>query len=213
MTRDESKALVFVAVLLGLAGAVRVVAAPEPWVAELPAVDADSLATAVRQEDAAAKRRKRPFADGERILLNSAPADEIDRLAGVGPALAARIVAYRDSVGAFGNAEDFGRVRGVGAGLLAKNRERIDYAVPAGMRVRVSPSPPGGTSASAPLDVNRATAAQLEALPGIGPALAARILAHRDSAGGFRTLEDLRQVRGIGPAMLERMRPLVRAAP
>ena len=66
----------------------------------------------------------------------------------------------------------------------------------------------GGSSAkvatrgsSEPIDVNRATAAELEALPRIGPALAERIVAHRDSAGPFASLEALEAVRGVGPAM------------
>jgi len=67
-----------------------------------------------------------------------------------------------------------------------------------------------GPSADTPLDLNRATAAELERLPGIGPALASRIVAHRDSAGGWRSIEELQQVRGIGPVLLSRIAPLVR---
>lgn len=49
----------------------------------------------------------------------------------------------------------------------------------------------------------------MEALPGIGPALAARIVAARDSLHGFRFLDGLCGVRGVGPALIERLRPLV----
>jgi competence protein ComEA len=63
------------------------------------------------------------------------------------------------------------------------------------------------------VDVNRATAAELTALPGIGPALAARIVASRETEGPFRTADDLLRVAGIGPAKLEAIRPRVRAAP
>lgn len=56
------------------------------------------------------------------------------------------------------------------------------------------------------VDLNRATASDLEALPGIGPVLARRIVAHRDRHGPFQRLEDLLQVEGIGPRMLERLR-------
>ncbi len=59
--------------------------------------------------------------------------------------------------------------------------------------------------AGAAIDVNRATAAQLEALPGVGPALAARIVAHRESSGRFATVQDLLQVSGIGAKTLARM--------
>ena len=56
---------------------------------------------------------------------------------------------------------------------------------------------PGGVG-DGPLDLNTATAAQLEALPGIGPSLAAAIVAEREKRGGFRSVGELRDVRGIG---------------
>ena len=61
-----------------------------------------------------------------------------------------------------------------------------------------------------PLAVNQASAEELTALPRVGPVLAGRIVALRDSLGGFASLEQLGEVRGIGPATLERLRPLVR---
>jgi len=64
-----------------------------------------------------------------------------------------------------------------------------------------------------PLDLNRATAAELERLPRVGPVLAGRIVALRDSLGGFRDVAQLEQVRGIGPVLLGRLTPLVRVGP
>jgi competence protein ComEA len=58
-----------------------------------------------------------------------------------------------------------------------------------------------------PLDVNLASAAELERLPGVGPALAARIVDLRQREGPFGSVEDLRRVRGVGQATLERLRP------
>lgn len=57
------------------------------------------------------------------------------------------------------------------------------------------------------LDVNRASAAQLEALPGIGPALAGRILEDRERRGPFASAADLGRVRGIGPVTLRKIEP------
>jgi competence protein ComEA len=62
---------------------------------------------------------------------------------------------------------------------------------------------------NAPVDLDRATAAEIEALPGIGPALAERIAANRDSVGPFGVIEALCDVRGVGPALAEKLRPLV----
>jgi competence ComEA-like helix-hairpin-helix protein len=64
-------------------------------------------------------------------------------------------------------------------------------------------------AARAPLDLNRATAEELESLPGIGAAKAAAILEVREQNGGFSSLDELESVRGIGPALLAKLRPLV----
>jgi competence protein ComEA len=60
------------------------------------------------------------------------------------------------------------------------------------------------------LDLNRATIPELESLPRIGPRLAERIVAHRETHGPFAAVEDLEQVRGIGPVTVQRLASLVR---
>jgi competence protein ComEA len=62
---------------------------------------------------------------------------------------------------------------------------------------------------SEPIDVNTATAEQLDALPRVGPALAARIVADRDSLGPFDSLDALQRVKGIGPALARGLSPYV----
>jgi competence ComEA-like helix-hairpin-helix protein len=59
------------------------------------------------------------------------------------------------------------------------------------------------------VSLSSATAADLEALDGVGPALAARIVAWRDSNGGFSSVDQLDEVPGIGPARMEALRPLL----
>lgn len=66
---------------------------------------------------------------------------------------------------------------------------------------------PAGASGS--LDLNSATAAQLETLPGIGPVLARRIVEYRTSRGRFQRLDDLLQVKGVGPRLLDGLRARV----
>lgn len=66
-----------------------------------------------------------------------------------------------------------------------------------------------GPTPESPLDLNSATEAQLDALPGVGPATAAAIVSHRDQHGAFRSVDALADVRGIGPAKLDQIRPLV----
>ena len=59
------------------------------------------------------------------------------------------------------------------------------------------------------IDVNTATEVQLNALPGIGPALAARIATDRATRGPFESIADLARVHGIGPKLIERIGPYV----
>ena len=71
-------------------------------------------------------------------------------------------------------------------------------------------SPAAAENAKPLLDLNQATSAQLEGLPGIGEVKAAAILAVRDAQGGFKSVDDLESVRGIGPALVTKLRPMVR---
>lgn len=68
----------------------------------------------------------------------------------------------------------------------------------------------GGGAPAGPVDLNTATAEQLEALPGVGPATSKAILAYRSSHGRFRSVTELLEVPGIGPTKLEALRPLVK---
>jgi competence protein ComEA len=67
-----------------------------------------------------------------------------------------------------------------------------------------------GTAPGQPVDINTATFAELDTLPGVGPVLAQRILDWRAQNGRFTSVEELGEVSGIGDAVLARLRPLVR---
>jgi competence ComEA-like helix-hairpin-helix protein len=71
----------------------------------------------------------------------------------------------------------------------------------------------GKKAPAGPVDLTTVDAAGLDALPGIGPVLAARIVAHRQGHGPFRSVDELLAVRGVGPRLLERLRPYVRVGP
>jgi competence protein ComEA len=82
---------------------------------------------------------------------------------------------------------------------------RIGEALPADIA-----SPDEASSSAQVVDLNTASAAQLETLPGVGPATAQAIIDYRSQHGAFRSVDDLLNVRGIGPAKLDAMRALVR---
>ena len=81
---------------------------------------------------------------------------------------------------------------------------------PSGVGLGPDAAPEAGDGVSdAPIDINRAGATELEALPGIGPTLAGAIVEHRTRHGPFRSVEGLLDVSGIGAARLEQLRDLV----
>jgi competence protein ComEA len=74
---------------------------------------------------------------------------------------------------------------------------------------RTSAVAASSASASAPINLNTATVAQLETLPGIGKATAERILEYRQKNGSFKKVEDLMNVRGVGEKSFLKLKPLV----
>ena len=226
LTADEHRALAFIAALLCLSAAVRVVGLPDP--VDVPAEDGFDLGEHIATVEAAvaeAEEMERPLAEGETVDPNTASAVQLNRLPRVGPALAERIVADREANGRFRRLADLGRVAGVGERTLELLAPHV--SLPSGGFGKASGSlaqPPWGNEASgrtvsAPahaadlIDLNRATAAELEALSGIGPVLAERIVAYRDSVGRFTAPSELARVPGIGPATLERLSERVTVRP
>jgi len=59
------------------------------------------------------------------------------------------------------------------------------------------------------VNINTASVEQLVALPGVGPALAARIVEHREKEGAFKAVEELMNIRGIGERSFQKLQPLV----
>ncbi|HYD52413.1 MAG TPA: helix-hairpin-helix domain-containing protein [Gemmatimonadaceae bacterium] len=163
-TPNETKALLFLAGVALLGGAVRLAASVRDAARPVPAED---LAALDRQLSAA------------------------------------------DSASAAAKRERGERGRGKGTGRPPRpERRRPPGEPPAVASAPVGVSPFGG-AAPAPaivVDLDRASAEQVAALPGIGPALAQRIVRWRDSAGGLGGLEALDCVSGVGPALLARVR-------
>lgn len=211
MSSAERRALLLL-LSLGLAGqGVR-------WLAtrpDQPPGEVQLLAT-LPSRSAAAHRDsilalERPLGPDERIDADRATPQELARLPRVGLALAKAIVADRQARGPFGGAEGLDRVPGIGPGLLAAIGPHLTFS---GVPRAVALSPPGTAPAAEPspalLDLNSATAAELERLPGIGAAKARAIVANRERHGSFSRVADLDRIPGFGPAAVARLSDHVR---
>lgn len=211
MTSAESRALGRSALLLLTASLVRLAWEARPLDPVIPADEENVLPRLLAQSEslaAEADRRSTPLAEGERVDPNRAPEVELDRLPGVGPSTARAIVEARERGVRFGQARDLLEVRGVGEATLSRMEAFLDLSTPPPALGR-APSRHGGPQVDPRVDLNRANAEALQTLPGVGPALSGRIVELRDDRGGFRRIEELLDVRGIGPATLDRIRPLV----
>jgi competence protein ComEA len=68
-------------------------------------------------------------------------------------------------------------------------------------------------AAATTVNLNTATAEQLDGLPGVGPAMAARILEYRQQNGGFKKIEELMNIKGIGEKSFLKLKPLITVTP
>jgi competence protein ComEA len=155
-------------------------------------------------------RQGRPLAQGEQIDVDRAPAGELARLPRVGPRLAKIIVADRQANGPFGSLDGLDRVAGIGPGLLKTLGPHVVFSGTAEQRgggPTASLPPPASRvpGPAVPLNINTATIAELDALPGIGPAKARAIIRYREEHGRFTSVDALAGVARLSGAARARL--------
>jgi len=162
-------------------------------------------------------------APGSRVGGSSAEASH-----GAAPALAATVTVHvvgevrRPGVYELrGGSRVVDAVRAAGGALGAADQSAVNLArvVADGEQVAIprqggggaagAAASPGAAAQPGKIDLNTATAAQLDTLPGVGPSTAGKIVSDRTENGPFRTVDDLMRVPGIGPAKLEALKDLV----
>jgi competence protein ComEA len=142
----------------------------------------------------------------EKINLNTAGDAELQQLPGIGSILSQRIIDYRQTNGPFRNPEEITRVFGVGA----KKYEAIKDLITVGDGESGPPAPPPVVEIKpGKVNINTAGRLELETLPGIGRVKAQRIIDYRKTHGGFRKIEELTEIYGIGPKTLANLEELV----
>ncbi|MFD8800394.1 helix-hairpin-helix domain-containing protein [Streptomyces atroolivaceus] len=119
-----------------------------------------------------------------------------------------------DALRAAGGVPEGVDVTGLNRARVLTDGEQVAVGLPA------APPPAGGTGAggatagqagpAAPVSLSTATVEQLDTLPGVGPVLAQHIIDYRTEHGGYRSVDELREVDGIGDRRFADLRPLVR---
>jgi competence protein ComEA len=156
------------------------------------------------------------------IDLNRATKAELLQLPGVGEHLAEDILTAREERGGFRQVDDLREVKGIGPMRLERIRPHVRVETPNVTVVSGSLAEPASDksaprrsgsgkknpSASVKIDLNRASAAELQQLPSVGPVLSQRIIETREKTP-FKSVDELRRVSGIGVKTLEKIRPFV----
>ncbi len=198
VSREDRRAAQLVLVLAAAGLAVRLfLGADVPGGSVLYRADRDAPRPTRDSLVSRATRLGRPLAPGERIDVNTAAAEDLVRLPRIGPALAGRIVAHRAEHGPFVSVDDLDRVPGIGPAVIKSVRAHVEAS--GQRRPRVS-------SSSLTVMLNTATVEELAQLPGIGLGRARAIVLDRRDRGLYRDADDLLRVRGIGPAIVERIK-------
>jgi competence protein ComEA len=140
-----------------------------------------------------------PLRPGERLDPDQASARDLARLPGVGMRLAKEIVSDRELRGPFGSLQGLIRVDGIGPTTVRRLEPFLRFQTAPATADQGSPLP----------NLNTMTAADLERLPGVGPARARAILAYRDKNGPFADPHELNRVPGLTATLARRLAGLV----
>jgi competence protein ComEA len=117
----------------------------------------------------------------------------------------------KDALEAAGGATGDADLNHVNLAQSLKNNQQVyvpkigEVPTPAPTNAKGTP----GTVVTGPININTATQAELETLPHIGPAIAARIIDYRTKHGSFARIEDIKNVQGIGPSTFDQIKDLI----
>lgn len=141
------------------------------------------------------------------IDLSSATAEELEKLNGIGPATAENIIKYREENGGFSDPSELLNVKGIGEKKYAAIKDNVYVSAPK-IKQKESSSAETDTEENTELliNINTADKEELMTLDGIGEVIAERIIEYREEHGGFSSIEEIMNVKGIGEKRYENIK-------
>ena len=175
-----------------------------------PAAPVAAKKTGKKGEAAPKAKAKEPKAaapgPGAPVDLNTADLKALEALPGVGPATAKKIIAARP----FKSVDDLSQIKGLSKARVEALKDKVTVAQEKAAAPKAKAKEPKAAAPGpgAPVDLNTADLKALEALPGVGPATAKKIIAARP----FKSVDDLSQVKGLSKARVEALKDKVTVA-
>lgn len=136
-----------------------------------------------------------------RVNINTANYDELSNVKGIGASLAEKIIQYREQNGMFASFEDLRKVKGFGEKKIEKVKDKITFGKVDQSILKKKLA----LTADGKINLNLATAEDLDKIDGVGPGMARKILEYRDKIKKFHKVEELRNIPGIGPKKYEHL--------
>lgn len=212
----ERRSLVALAVVLVVAG---VFAAQHFWAGRTQSVRAPDVVGAAPDRDAEpspSPGAPPPAEGGGRPAAGGVVVDVSGKVRNPGILRLPAGSRVADALKAAGGVRPGADTDGLNRARLLIDGEQVAVGAPAAPAAPAAPGagaaagPAGGASPAAPVGLNTATAEQLDELPGVGPVLAQHIIDYRTEHGGFRSVDELREVNGIGDKRYADLQNLVR---
>jgi len=147
--------------------------------------------------------------DFKKVNINTAGLEKLVKLPGVGPVKAQAIIEYRENIGKFESVDEITKVKGIGEATLAKVEPYLEVSGDSA-DVESFQSSGGDKTLTTKININTASLNELTNLPGIGEKKAQAIIKYREEVGDFTTKAEIKNVKGIGDGIYEKMKKKIK---